>query len=878
MSARTPRRPDRLLQFLLRLFPVDFRADHEREIEQVFRAQQRDAERAGGRISVWRLWVEFAGGIFRTAPREHWAILRQDAGYAARMMRKHAGFTATAVLVLALGIGANTAIFSMVNGVFLQPLPYASGDRMIFLRQRAPRAGIESMGFSPLELEDYRRGAQSLDALVEYHSMSFILLGKPEPENVQAGVVSANFFDVLGVRPLHGRTFRPEEEAPGAEAVLVLSHGYWQRSHGGDPAVVGRVFRMNDRPHTVIGVLPPVPQFPHENDVYMAVPACPFRSNPQSIERRTFRLTTAFGRLKPGVGLDQAQAELSAVAQRMESEHRDAYPKDGGFGVRATPLKQELTENARRTFLVLLGTAGLVLLIACANVANLMLSRVLLRERELAIRAALGAGRVRLLRQIVTESTLLALAGGALGLFFASAGLDLLVRYAQRFTPRAAEIEIDGFVLLFTLLVSVATGILFGALPAGLVRRDLLPALSQGSGRTTAVAGRMRLRAGLVVAQVAVSFALVIGAGLMVRSLVKLVQVDAGFRAERVLTARINLNWSRYPAADTARNFGHSLLEKLRAIPGVQSAALSFQVPLNQSFNFTVPFIVEDLEQPAEQPPRLKAEVVSPEYFTTVGQPLLRGRVFTEGDGNDAPPVVVINQALARRFWPNADPIGHRVSSNRQVWLTIVGVVGDVKQFSLEQDAVEEVYLPFAQRPGISSLLVRANANPRVLEREVRNSLYSIDPEQAIHAFQTLESVRSESLAPKRLTTTLIGLFAAIALLITAAGIAGVMALSVSQRTQEIGIRMALGATPESVLRMVLGQALRLVALGLVVGAGGALGLAHLMNGLLYGVAPTDPLTYATVALVLLLAAVAACYAPARRAATIEPMRALRFE
>jgi len=866
------------MEFLLRLFPSEFRADHGREIEQVFHAQQRDAAREG-RASAWRLWAEFAGGIFRTAPREHWAILRQDAGYALRMMRKNPGFTAIAVLVLALGIGANTAIFSMVHGVLLQPLPYASGDRVVFLRQQAPKAGIPQMGFSPLELEDYRRGVNSFDALVEYHTMSFILLGKAEPERVQVGVVSAKFFDVLGLPPLLGRTFRAEDEVTGAEAVLVLSHAYWQRSHGGDPAVVGRVFRMNDRPHTVIGVLPPVPQFPDENDVYMALPACPFRSNPQNIARRTFRLTTAFGRLKPGVELGQAQAELSTVAHRMEAENRDAYPKDGGFGVRATPLKHELTENARKTFLILLGTAGLVLLIVCANAANLMLSRVLLREREMAIRAALGASRARLLRQIVTESTMLAMAGGALGLFFASAGLDLQVRFAQRFTPRAAEIQIDGLVLLFTLAVSVGTGILFGAIPAGLARRDLLPALGQGSGRTTAGAGGMRLRAGLVVAQVAVSFALVIGAGLMVRSLAKLVQVDAGFRAERVLTAQINLNWSRYQGPDASRNFGNTLLENLRALPGVQSAALAFHVPLQPTFNFTTPFIIEGRELPAgEPPPRVKAEVISANYFATVGQPLVRGREFTAADTQDAPRVVIINQALARRFWPDSDPIGHRVSNNREVWWTIVGVAGDVKQFSLEQEAVEELYIPFAQSPGISSVLVRASRDPGGLEREVRSAVYTIDPEQSIYDFRTLENVRSESLAPKRLTTTLIGLFAAIALVITAAGLAGVMALSVSQRTQEIGIRMALGATPESVLRMVLGQALRLVALGLVAGVAGALALAHLMRGLLYGVAPTDPLTYAAVALVLLVSAALACYAPARRAATIEPMRALRFE
>jgi putative ABC transport system permease protein len=876
-----PRFPfsDRLYRALLCLFPADFRGDFGSEMEEVFRDQRREAE-LKGKIGLLRLWGSTLAGALRIGPREHWDMLRQDAGYALRMMRRNPAFTSVAALVLAFGIGANTAVFSLVNGALLQPLPYANDRQLVFLRQQAPKAGIDSLGFSPNELADYRRGNQTLSDLVEYHSMSFILLGRDEPEQVQTGVVSANFFDVLGVKPLLGRTFLPHEEHTGAEPVLVLSYDYWQRSHGGDRNIVGRVFKMNDRSHMVIGVLPPVPQFPQENDVYMAVPACPFRSNPRNVEQRTFRLVSVFGRLRPEAQLPQAQADLSTAAARMAAQYPEAYPAGGGFAIRATPLKEELTQNARLTFLILLGTAGLVLLIACANVANLMLARVLAREREMAVRAAIGASRGRLVRQMVTESMILALAGGAAGLLLAAGSLNLLVKFAARFTPRAAEVAIDSSVLWFTLIASVVTGLAFGIIPALSTRRDLAIALGQGSSRAGSSAGSARARSVLVVAQVAISFVLVIGAGLMVRSLLALSRVHPGFNADRVLTMRINLNFSRYGDQQRRLNFGQALLQRLRTMPGVTSAALAVRIPLQNTFGFGGPVQIEGRLLPPGQPaPRVDSRIVSTDYFETIGQPMARGRPFAESDRSEAPPAAIINQRMARHFWGDEDPIGRRITRDGgRTWFTIVGVAGDVRQYGLDTEPRDEVYLPFAQNPGISHLLVRTSADPLSLARDVRQAVYSVDPEQAVFDLQTLERLRTESLAPKRLTTVLIGLFAGVALVITAAGIAGVMALVVNQRTQEIGIRIALGATPARVLRMVIVQGMTRVAAGLALGVAGSLAVTHMLRGLLYGVEPTDPLTFAGVSLVLAATAWLACYLPARRAASIDPMSALRAE
>jgi predicted permease len=541
-------------------------------------------------------------------------------------------------------------------------------------------------------------------------------------------------------------------------------------------------------------------------------------------------------------------------------------------------LADELTLRARPTLLVLLGAVGCVLLIACANVANLMLSRMLRRSRELAMRAALGAGRGRLVRQLLTESTLLALFGGVLGLGLAAAGLDLLVAFTARFTTRASEVGIDATVLAFTLVASLLTGILFGALPALTARPELAEVMKEESARAGGGGGPRRARGLLVVSQVAFSFMLLIAAGLMLRSFWKLQQVDAGFRPENVLTARLSLNWSKYDEDGKVRRFGEELIRKLEADPDVRSAALSFSVPLAQTQPFNRRFQIEGRPVERDARPSLDFRVVSPRYFETIGQRLVRGRAFEDRDEPRAQPVAVVNQAFARHYWGDADPIGQRVSfgDDEQPWVTIVGVVGDVRQYGLDREPGLELYRPFAQNPGWGAVLVRTRVEPTQLASLVGRAVHELDPEQPVDRIRTLAEVRRDSVASPRLTAMLLGIFALVALLITAAGIGGVLALSVSQRTVEIGVRMAMGAERGAVMRMILGQGLGLVLAGLALGLLGATLLSRLIERLLFGVPPTDPLTYAAVAILLLAVAAAACLLPARRAASVDPLVALR--
>ena len=807
----------------------------------------------------------------------------QDLRFGARNIRRSPGFAFVVVLTMALGIGANTAIFSVVNGVLLRPLPYKDGHQLVVLRQQQPLADNDDMGFSYKEILDYRLRSQSLAGVVEFHSMWFILLGRPEPERVSTGVVSANFFDLLGVQPLYGRTFVEADDKPGAEAVLVLSHAYWKRSFGGDPGVVGRLFQMNDRPHQVVGVLPPVPQYPEPVDVYMPTSACPFRSSPRMVQGRDHRMMGALARVNAGVRLEKAQADLDVVAAGLQQEYPASYPKAHGYRTVATLLQDELTRSFRTTLFVLMGTAGFVLLIVCASVANLMLARMVRRQHELAVRSVLGASRLRLIRQLLTESTLLALLGGAVGLGVAHWGTELLVAFAARFTERAAEIQIDNTVLVYTFGVSVLTGLLFGAFPAFSSRFGSRETLGDGS-RTTQ--SRQGVRNALIVVQVAASFMLLIGAGLTIRSLIELQQVDPGIRMDDVLTMRIDLNFSKYQGRPRIIDFWSRLEERLKSEPGVIGVGGAATFPLNDRGPFPQDIQIQGRALPeGVARPQVGIRIATSDYFITLGQPLLAGRFFTPsdrliGEMPEAAPensVVIINQTMARHYWPEEDPIGQRISGDEgEHWSTIVGVVADARQH-LNEPVADEVYVPMLQAGQLSTnWLVRSQLDPAVMERQIRNAVHSIDPDQPVENFRTLADVRSASLASPRLTATLLAMFGLLALVITATGIAGVIAFSVNQRTQEFGIRMALGAARSSVLGMVLRQGLQLVLIGLAIGAAGALVLTRVLETLLFGVAPTDAPTFVMVSMVLMAVAAIACFVPARRAATVDPIVALR--
>ena len=810
--------------------------------------------------------------------------LVKDIRYGARTLIKSPGFALATILTLGLGIGANTAIFSLIRGVLLKPLPYANADRLVLVRQSAPLAGRANAGISVREYYDYREQVKEFDELVEYHQMSFDLLKRGEPDRVSTGVVSHDFFDVLGIKPILGRSFVKEDDQPGAEAVLILSYSYWQRKFSGDPNIVNQVFQMNDRPHRVIGVLPNVPHYPSENDVYMSVSACPFRASAETQQlqnRRAFSILNVFGRLKPGASREAAAASVTAICRRFTRDDAEAYRPGSGFTASLLDLREQLTQNARPMLLILLGTAGLILTIACANVANLTLARVLRRDRELALRGALGADRARLIRQLLTESSLVAGAGGLLGLAFAVSTLGMLTRFVARFTARTAEIGIDLKVLAFTLVVSLGTGLFFGILPALTSRVDLASAMKQGAKGSGSRSGRARLTSGLIVAQVTVSVVLLTGAGLLLASFYRLQKVDPGYHAEQVTSAEIFTNFSRYPDLDTQLRFYLPLLERLQGTPGVISAAVTNAVPLITLQPGSVPFQIEGraaLDPDAR--PSADGRIVSADYFKTLGITLIQGRFFMESDGREAPSVVVINKSMVR-FWEGKDPIGSRISTDSgRTWSTVVGVAGDVKQFGLERDSVAQVYVPLRQTPqGLGGrLLVRTTGDLGSASQLIKNAVRSIDPDMPITNIRTLEEIRDNYLATPRLTAVLLTMFAGLALLVTMAGLSGVIGTSVSQRTQEFGLRMALGARRHSVLGMIVLQGLRLVVLGLGIGVIASYAFTRALSSYLFDTQAMDPVAIAAVLLTFVLAGVVACLGPALRATTVDPLIALRAE
>jgi len=824
-------------------------------------------------------------------------VAAQDIRYGMRSLRRNPGFALVIIITMALGIGANTAIFSVVNAVLLRPLPYTDGDKLVVLHH-GPNIQSDptnnDVGFSAKEMDDYRQ-ARSLSGVVEFHNMFFNLLGRAEPERLSTGVVSANYFDVLGVKPEHGRAFVEADDTPGAPAVLILSYKYWERSFGGDPSVVGKVFRMNDKPHTVVGILPPVPQYPLEVDIYMPSSACPFRSAQQTRDNRRGRMLTAFARVRPEVELRKSQADLDILATQLVANYKDDYPRTG-FGAVAVPLKDELTRDFTTTLWILLGTAGFVLLIVCASIANLLLARMVRREREISVRAALGATRARLLRQLLTESLILAVTGGVLGLVLSAFSLKLLTTFAERFTPRAHEISIDLNVLFFTLGVSVLTGLIFGSIPAFARRVDVAPALREG---TRGTQSSQKIRSGLIVAQVSASFMLLIAAGLTLRSLMQVQGVDPGFKTENLLTLRADMSFDKIPLTlpqperrQRISAYWSDFEDRLRTIPGVLDLGGSGTFPLNENEPFPRGFEREFHPLPPDTPrPQVSFRFATPDYFTTFGQPVVAGRAFQSSDTLDAPLVAIVSQSAAKKHWPNEDPVGKRIRGGPQSpWVTIVGIVADVRQ-QLDRSPADELYVPLRQNPLLSTTWVIHSRLPvDQLVQGVKRVAQAHDSELPVSNFRTLAEVRSSALAPRRAVVSLIGLFGLLALVITAAGIAGVIAFSVNQRTQEFGIRMALGAPRAGVLALVVREGLVLVVIGLAIGMFGAIVLTRALGSvifaqqpttgltLLFNITATDSLTYAGVAAVLVFVALVACLMPARRAASVDPMIALRAQ
>ncbi|MBZ5726587.1 MAG: ABC transporter permease [Acidobacteriia bacterium] len=882
MSKPKPPMADRFYEKLLRLLPFDFRSEFGSDMEETFRAQRAETERNQGFMALLRMWWATVADIVRMAPREHLSVLAQDTRYAWRMMRKNAGYTAAAILILGLGIGANTSIFSVVNSVLLKPLPYLDGNRLVVLRQRQAKTGLENMRFSVPEIDDYRRQNQSLSGLVEYHAMTFTLFGGEEPHSVRTGVVSAGFFDFFGVQPILGRSFAPGDEAPGAQPVLLLSYEFWKQVERGNPNIVGKVYRMNDRPHIVIGVLPPIPQYPSQNDVYMTTTSCPFRSKPDNIANRKFRLMAGvFGRLKPGATPEFCRADLHAVGERLKHDYPGFYPGQMGFEASATLLREDLTRNARPLLLVLLGAAAFVLLIACANVANLILARMARREQELVIRTAVGAGAGRLLRQLLTESLIMALLAAAVGLLFAAGSLKLLTRFASQITPRAQEITLDGWVLAFAILCACATTIVFGSMAALYSRQDVSSGLKENS--RTSERNRTVVRSLLIAAQVAFSYVLLIGAGLMVHSFIQLERVDPGFVPQRVFALGLDLDFTSFATAQQYRAVSRRLLEKIPSLPGVLSAAVASAFPMDPDIlggGQPQRFQVEGDPRPDEELPAVNTvRAASPGYFQTLGIPLVAGRPFLDSDDEHAPRVVIVNRSLAHRRWGNENPIGRRIAFlGDGAWLKIVGVVGDVREFGQNRESPYEVYAPLEQIPNAGSVLVRTAGDPLAMVNMLRRAVHEVNPQIAINQAETLEQARADSVSSPRTLTRLFGLFGGLAFLIAITGIASMLALWVRQRAREIGIRMALGASPADIVGAVIRRGMLLAGIGLAAGVGGAWALTGYLKTLLFQVEPTDAVTFLLVAALLLAAALLACFVPAMRAARIDPQAALRAE
>jgi predicted permease len=806
-----------------------------------------------------------------------------DLAYAVRMLRQNPGFAAAAVLTLALGIGANTAIFSVCNAVLLKPLPYSEPDRIVMLWEQ-PRVGTPHT-VSPANFVDWREQTRSFSEVAALRSTSsMILVGQGEPARLKAAAVSSNFFSLLGIQIRFGRNFLAEEDQPNRNQVVILSHRIWQERFGSQPDIAGRTVTLNDASYMVAGVLPPDFQFASKASEFQAQNQfdiwTPLALNMEKLQRGTHPLRV-FARLKSGVGLEQAQAELNVLGANLER----LYPEDNrGKGIAAIPLSQQITANVRPALITILAAVGFLLLIACANVANLLLSRAATREKEMAVRMALGASRGRLAQQLLTESLLLAGLGCAGGLLFARATISALASRLPADLSRASEGMPEGImdtrILVFTGLISLATGILFGLAPLLHARKVNANESLKQSARV-AGARQSRMRSGLVVAQIAIATILLIGAGLMAKSFFALLNVSPGFRTEHTLTARLSLPRSRYPDNQRIADFQRELLQNVRSAPGVLSAGFATYLPLSGNDNGWAFFIEGRPPLPVGVFNMAKYRPASPGYFEAIGIPLLRGREFSFADTEDAAWVVVINQSMARKYWGQQDPVGERLRFNSKTWRTVIGVVGDVLHEGLDGKANSEMYVPFTQAPNFENgptIVIHTAIDSTAAAADLRSAVSTLDRAIPVDQVETMEQLVSTSTAHPRFQSLILTVFSVLALVMASIGVYGVMNYMVIQRTREFGVRLSLGATQGNVLRLVLGRAAVLIGLGLSLGLLGAASLVRLIAKLLYGVAPFDPLTFITVSVLLAVVALTASYLPARRATRVDPMTALRAE